>query len=101
MALFILCDEHLVPTVEVFIEQFQMPEEVAAVTLVALGSATPELLLNSMSAVTQTSDLSLSAILGSGMVAFGLIPPLCVLNAAKHDEIKFKTNPILREVSFV
>lgn len=25
----ILCDEHLVPTVEVFIKQFEIPEEVA------------------------------------------------------------------------
>eukprot|EP01040_Poterioochromonas_malhamensis_P021772 gene21772-26340_t len=64
----LLCDEHLIPTVEVFIKQFEIPEEVAAVTLVAFGSAAPELFLNSVSAVAKTSDLSLSAVLGSGMV---------------------------------
>lgn len=67
-ALCIICDDYLVPAVEVFIEQYNIPEEVAAVTLVAFGSAAPELFLNSVSAVTHTSDLSLSAILGSGMV---------------------------------
>lgn len=118
----LLCDEHLIPTVEVFIKQFEIPEEVAgivvaafkktrcffdqiclsfhngvAVTLVAFGSAAPELFLNSVSAVAKTSDLSLSAVLGSGMVAFGLIPSLCVLNGLKN-EMKFRSFPILREV---
>lgn len=69
-----------------------------AVTLVAFGSAAPELFLNSVSAVARTSDLSLSAILGSGMVAFGLIPPLCVLSSLRYD-MKFRLFPILREVS--
>ncbi|KAJ1444124.1 hypothetical protein B484DRAFT_388986, partial [Ochromonadaceae sp. CCMP2298] len=83
LSLCVVCDEHLVPCVEVFIVQFQMPEEVAAVTLVAFGSAAPELFLNSVSAVAQTSDLSLAAILGSGIIAFGLIPPLILLSSAK------------------
>jgi hypothetical protein len=68
-ALCIICDDYLVPTVEIFILQFNIPEEVAAVTLVAFSSAAPELFLNSISAFTHTSDLSLSAILGSGMVS--------------------------------
>ena len=85
------------PAVEVFIVQFQVPEEVAAVTLVAFGSAAPELFLNSVSAVAHTSDLSLSAILGSGMIAFGLIPALCVLYSSRY-EMKLKLFPILREV---
>jgi Ca2+/Na+ antiporter len=129
----ILCDEHLIPAVEVFIVQFQVPEEVAgeylslpflsvsvsssalspapsfyfcltktdvffaAVTLVAFGSAAPELFLNSVSAVAHTSDLSLSAILGSGMIAFGLIPALCMLGSERY-EMKLHTSPILREV---
>jgi Ca2+/Na+ antiporter len=111
----VLCDDHLVPTVELFIVQFQVPEEVAgqfmhcskqwvlmvdctaAVTLVAFGSAAPELFLNSVSAVAHTSDLSMSAILGSGMIAFGLIPALCVLGY-KHYEVKLHLWPVLREV---
>lgn len=69
----------------------------AAVTLVAFGSAAPELFLNSVSAVAHTSDLSLAAILGSGIIAFGLIPPLCIINAP-HSKIKLKLFPIMREV---
>jgi Ca2+/Na+ antiporter len=70
---------------------------ISAVTLVAFGSAAPELFLNSISAIAHTSDMSLSAILGSGMIAFGLIPALCILSSAKY-EMKFKIYPILREV---
>lgn len=95
----ILCDEHLVPAVDVFIKQFQVPEEVAAVTLVAFGSAAPELFLNSVSAIAHTSDLSMSAILGSGMIAFGLIPALCILSSPKY-EMRFRITPILRECGF-
>lgn len=114
-SLCILCDEHLVPAVEVFIKQFEVPEEVAgkvdfpssdnrnpyshdlAVTLVAFGSAAPELFLNSVSAFTHTSDLSLSAILGSGMIAFGFIPPLCLI-FTHHNELAVRVYPLLREV---
>ena len=35
----VVCDEHLVPAIEVFIEQFNMPEDVAGVTLIAFGAA--------------------------------------------------------------
>ena len=47
-AVCIVCDEHLVPAVEVFIREYKVPEEVAAVTLVAFGSAAPEIMLNTV-----------------------------------------------------
>ena len=61
-ALCVVCDEHLVPTVELFITQFNVPEEVAAVTLVAFGSAAPELMLNTMGAAEHDSSLSLPSV---------------------------------------
>ena len=36
-SLSVVCDEHLIPAVEVFIVQFKVPEEVAAVTLVGMN----------------------------------------------------------------
>jgi len=53
-AISVVCDEHLVPTVEVFIRQYRVPEEIAAVTLIAIGNATPELLLNTVSGIVYT-----------------------------------------------
>lgn len=96
---YVVTDNHLVPTVEVFIVKFEIPETVAAVTLVAFGSATPELLLQSVAAIEKTNDISLSAILGSAMIAFGLIPPLCLLSTS-HVELKLRAWPVIRETGF-
>ncbi len=109
----ILCDQYLVPCVEVFIQVYEIPEEVAgewfpfvafcwfhffpAVTLVAFGSACPELLLNTVGVLRNESDLSLPAIFGSAMIAFGLIPALCLLCNTQPEQ-KLHVWPILREV---
>ena len=95
----VVCDDFLVPAIDVFIDQFKIPEDVAGVTLVAFGSAAPELFLNLLSAANGTSDLSLSALLGSSIVAFGLIPPLCIL-LTNEKEMELKTWPIVREIVF-
>lgn len=44
----VVCDRHLVPAVETIIEEFDVPEEIAAVTLIAFGSSSPEILLNTV-----------------------------------------------------
>jgi len=127
-SLFIVCDNYLIPAVGVFITAYNVPEEIAAVTWIAFGSASPELFLNSISAASRNSDLSLAAILGSGMIAFGLIPPLALSlvpfvlgpgkyketysdnvdsiqlstlnNGVKSFDITLKIFPILRECCF-
>lgn len=83
--------------IEVLIDQYEIPEEVAAVTLIAFSSAAPEILLNCASAAEHASSLSLPATLGSGMIAFGMIPPLCVL-LTHHQGMTLSTHPIFREV---
>jgi Ca2+/Na+ antiporter len=73
-ALCIICDEHMIPAVEIFIEQFHVPEEIAAVTLVAFGSASPELLLNSVSAAQgKASSLSLPGNLSFYIILISII----------------------------
>lgn len=107
---------------EVLIDQYGIPEEVAAVTLIALSSASPELLLSCVSASKHKSaSLSLPATCGSGLIAFGIIPAICVLlHAPNHTTststcnnsittsttsssldvgIPLATRPIIREVS--
>lgn len=44
----VVCDRHLVPAVEIIIEEFDVPEEIAAVTLIAFGSSSPEIMLNTV-----------------------------------------------------
>ena len=98
-AVCIVCDEHLVPAVEVFIREYQMPEEVAAVTLVAFGSAAPEIMLNTVGAAEEDSSLSLPSVLGSAMIAFGLIPSAALL-FSHHRALQIEVWPLLRETTF-
>lgn len=92
----VVCDVHLVPAVETVIEEFDVPEEIAAVTLIAFGSSSPEILLNTVSAFQGSGALSMPAILGSSIIAFGLIPPLCILSTSEEN-VDLETRPILRE----
>ena len=56
-------------------------------------------MLNTVGVIENTSDLSLPAVLGSAMIAFGLIPSLCLLfNDPPVYSIQFW--PIIREISF-
>ena len=119
-SIFIICEHHLVEVVDVFIKKFQVPEGLAAgivilihfifyyyyyyysiVTLVAFGSAAPELLLNIVSViqVPPSSDISISAVLGSAIIAFGLIPPVVILSSS-IDVMEFKPLPIFRGIVY-
>ena len=95
----IICDDYLIPCVELFIIQFQMPEELAAVTLVSLGNAAPELVLDLLGAAKSTPSLSIPTTLGTAMTAFGLIPPLCVFSCRSKDFV-ISAFPLFREVVF-
>lgn len=100
-AVCVICDSHLVPAVEVYIQQLRIPEDIAGVTLIAFGSAAPELFLNTVAAFENSSDLSLPAVLGSAIIAFGLIPSLCILcTNQKEENVQLSAWPIIRETSF-
>jgi sodium/potassium/calcium exchanger 5 len=83
----------------VFIIQFKIPEELAAVTLVAFGNAAPELTLDTLGALKSQSSLSIPTTLGSAIIAFGLIPPLSVLLSQERLFI-LSALPIAREIFF-
>ena len=101
-AVCVVCDGYLVPAVEVFIQQLRIPEDIAGVTFVAFGSAAPELFLNMVAAFeNDSSDLSLPAVLGSAVIAFALIPSLCILcSNHKEDTVQLSAYPIIRETGF-
>lgn len=95
----IICDQYLVACVDIAIVEYAVPEEIAGVTLIAIASAAPELILNLVSAFEDSSDVSTPAILGSAMIAFGFIPPMCVLCTVKS-HIELKGWPLIRETLF-
>ena len=67
-----------------------------AITLIAFSSAAPEITLNVVSAYEGTANLSLPACLGSALIAFGLIPPCCILFTT-HASATLLIDPIMRE----
>jgi len=85
--------------VEVIIQKYRVPEEIAAVTLLAIGDALPEISLNTVSVLEGTAALSLPETLGSALIAFGLIPPICVA-FTKDYRLKLLIVPIVRETLF-
>jgi Ca2+/Na+ antiporter len=82
VALAIVCDDYLCPALEVICKRHDIPDHVAAASLLALGSAAPELAMNAMATShvgTHEIRMSVPAIMGSGVIAFGLIPAVCCL----------------------
>lgn len=78
VALAIVADDYLAPSLEVLAELCAIPHNVAAASFLAFGSAVPEIMTSVMSTIRGKVDVSLPAILGSGCIAYAIIPPCCV-----------------------
>jgi len=108
----IVADEHLTSSLETLCDRWQIPTDVAGASFLALGSAAPEIAIaaistvKSMAAATEgevvddkaaafASSLGVSSILGSGMLAFTLIPGLCAVVVPRKMELKRR--PVARD----
>eukprot|EP00941_MAST-03F_sp_MAST-3F-sp1_P001120 g1120.t1 len=108
VGLAIVCDEHLVSSLETLCTKFRVPEDVAGASFMAFGSAAPEIIINAVSTLKSVAgtnqsskgatDMGIGAILGSGMVAFALIPGCCALSA--DGPLLIKRRPLLRDITF-
>eukprot|EP00658_Telonema_sp_P-2_P084525 TRINITY_DN9401_c0_g1_i1.p1 TRINITY_DN9401_c0_g1~~TRINITY_DN9401_c0_g1_i1.p1 ORF type:complete len:576 (+),score=160.92 TRINITY_DN9401_c0_g1_i1:191-1918(+) len=110
LGLAIVCDDHLAVSLETLCQRFNVREDVAGASFAAFGSAAPEIIINcvtTIKAAASTSDSSsvqagVGAILGSGMIAFLVIPSACALSAFTPEgdplELKLKRRPLLRDL---
>ena len=73
----VLCDDYLVPWLQKIQRICGMSDDVAGVTLVAFGSAAPELIISTVSVLSNDTKIGVGVICGSAMIAFGLIPACC------------------------
>ena len=94
-ALSLVCDRYLVLSLETLCVRFRVREDVAGATFMALGSAAPELIIASLNTIQGESDLGVGAIVGSGMLAFSVLPGLCALVAGK--DLWLKRRPLARD----
>lgn len=111
----IICDEWLVPALEVICVSLSIPEDIAGVTFMAFGSAAPEIVINSVSTIktvirganaeegavgnedeAREQNMGVGAIFGSGIIAFTVIPGICALVAPEG--LVLKRRPLLRDV---
>ena len=96
----------------------QIPEDVAGASFLAIGSAAPEIVINAIGVykshragsggqatspeaqreANSALQLGLSAIIGSGMIAFLLAPAICALGAKQI--LKLKRRPLAKNILF-
>ena len=110
LGLAIVCDDYLCVALERLCEEFNIREDVAGATFMALGSAAPEIILNTVGTVKQTrswppdsvgleaTNIGVGAILGSGMIAMLVIPGCCAIFKDGGIDLLLKRRPLFRDI---
>ena len=111
----IVCDDHLVVSLETLCVRWEVREDIAGASFMAFGSAAPEIIVNAVSTIKaagkhsddmtpadiaaagQATSLGVGAIIGSGIIAFSLIPGTCGIFAGQT--LFLKRRPLLRDVT--
>ncbi|CAM9295034.1 unnamed protein product, partial [Phaeothamnion confervicola] len=97
LALAITCEDYLVPCIESVCAKGKIPDEAAGALLLAFGSSAPEIMMNATATLEGKTDLSLPAVLGSAMFAFGMIPAICALISGVNGGLALSPWPIIRD----
>lgn len=90
-------------------ERLHVREDVAGATFMAFGSAAPEIVVNAVTTIKQAAStthgpgsdepsIGVGAIIGSGIIAFLLIPGVCALAVTDDIQLRLKRRPLLRDV---
>ena len=95
LALAVVCDEYLCPAIDIVCSEKHIPDDIAGATLLAFGSSAPEIFMNLAATFKGAVSLSLPSILGSAIIAFGFIPPICAF--AVPSPMPLRTPPLLRD----
>jgi sodium/potassium/calcium exchanger 5 len=101
LALAIICDDFLVPPIELFCDRYRIPDEAAGASFLAFGSSAPEIVIATIATLSGGgegggeggSETGLSTVLGSAVLAFGLIPAVSAILAPPADAWDVATVP--------
>jgi Ca2+/Na+ antiporter len=105
----IVADSYLATALEALCESWSIPEDVAGASFLALGSAAPEIVINAVSTIkvaatgqeavsAAATSLGIGSIIGSGMMAFTLIPGLC--GVVVTAPMQLTRRPVARDTLF-
>jgi len=95
----IVCDDYLVPTVDVMCERFQIPEDVAGATLMAFACNGPELLTNACAIFITHSAVGMGTIVGSAIFNVMVIVGACPI-VAKGGVLDIPMSTFFRDCFF-
>ncbi len=111
LGLAIVCDDYMCVSLERMCDVWMIREDVAGATFMAFGSAAPEIIINFVSTLKQArefpppesaldaTNMGVGAIIGSGMIAFLIIPGACALFTTDGIELLLKRRPLLRDIT--
>jgi len=108
----LVCDDYMVPALETLCVRWNVQEDVAGATFMAFGSAAPEIIINAVQTIksrlkgpsgqpSKDNDavaLGVGAIIGSGMIAFMIIPAICSIFSS--ETLSIKRRPFARDAGF-
>mmetsp|Transcript_14312 Transcript_14312/g.45021 ORF Transcript_14312/g.45021 Transcript_14312/m.45021 type:complete len:805 (-) Transcript_14312:219-2633(-) len=97
IALAIVCDEFFVPSLEKFVEHYEITPDIAGATFMAAGGSMPEL-FTSLIAVFDESDVGFAAIVGSAVFNVLFVIAVCALASAYPLELTWW--PLARDCTF-
>jgi len=102
LAMAVVCDAYLVPALEILCERLQISEDVAGASFMAIGNSAPELVVNIISTVkgSEAVCLGVGSVMGSGMIAFCLIPGVCALCTPAGQYLELDWFPFMRDTIF-
>ncbi|KAK8807918.1 hypothetical protein WA588_006406 [Blastocystis sp. NMH] len=95
-----ICDEFLVPSLEILCVKMNLKEDVAGASFMAFGASAPEIVISIITTIQggDNVDIGVGSIIGSGMIGLTLIPGICGISS-KSDLI-LKRRPLTRDVIF-
>lgn len=97
-AMAVVCDSYMMPASDKICARFGMSDDLAGVTLLAFASSAPEIVISIVGVLKHEFRASLSCVMGSGIIAFGLIPAVCVLGLSMP--LRVDMGPIVRDLGF-
>ncbi|KNB44140.1 sodium potassium calcium exchanger [Blastocystis sp. subtype 4] len=95
-----ICDEFLVPSLEIMCVKLNLKEDVAGASFMAFGASAPEIVISIITTIQggDNVDIGVGSIIGSGMIGLMLIPGIC--GVSSKSDLILKRRPLTRDVIF-
>ncbi|KJE88835.1 sodium/calcium exchanger protein [Capsaspora owczarzaki ATCC 30864] len=94
----IVCDEFLVPSLDLFVSTLNIPDDVAGASILAAGQGAPELFTSIIGIFIAKSDIGFGTVLGSS--AYKAVMIIGIVAFATRKILRVRRWPVLRDSIF-